>query len=168
MLFAEAAGVGAKDAGPEQILTYLGLYTHRVALSNARLLSVNDTRITLRTRGDGTCTMSADEFIRRFLLHVLPEQFVKIRHYGILAPANVNTRLRRAAKLLAQEPPAASSSSAHLADDVTDTDGELRAESTADSTRPRCPHCGARALIPVGTRRTGYRRPRRNTPPPDT
>ena len=97
-------------AGPEQIVPYLGLYTHRVALSNSRLLSVSDARITFRTRGEGSCTIAPHEFIRRFLLHVLPEQLVKIRHYGLLAPANVNTRLRRAAELLAEQRNAAPSS----------------------------------------------------------
>jgi hypothetical protein len=67
-------------AGPEQIVRYLGLYTHRVAISNARLLDVRDDCITFRTRGQGTCSLPPDEFIRRFLLHVLPDRFVKIRH----------------------------------------------------------------------------------------
>jgi hypothetical protein len=151
--------------GPDQIVTYLGLYTHRVALSDARLLSVSDALVTYRTRGEGNCTITPEEFIRRFLLHVLPEQFVKIRHYGLLAPANVNTRLRRAAELLADQ-----GSTAPLSTDLADsaTDAEHHRESTADPTRPRCPHCGCRALILVGTRRTGYRRPRSNSPPPDT
>ena len=74
-------------AGPEQIISYLGLYTHRVALSNSRLLSVSDAAVTFRTRAEGSCSLTPEEFIRRFLLHVLPAQFVKIRHYGLLAPA---------------------------------------------------------------------------------
>lgn len=153
--------------GPEQILTYLGLYTHRVALSNPRLLSVSDALITFRTRGEGSCTITPDEFIRRFLLHVLPAQYVKIRHYGLLAPAHVNTRLRRAAELLARQHDAAPSST-DLAAAGSDTDGEHHGETTPDPTRPRCPRCGASALIPVGIRRTGYRRPRCHSPPPDT
>jgi DNA-directed RNA polymerase subunit RPC12/RpoP len=153
--------------GPEQIVTYLGLYTHRVALSNARLLSVSGPLITFRTHGEGSCTITPEEFIRRFLLHVLPEQFVKIRHYGLLAPANVNTRLRRAAELLAEQEDTAPSFT-DLADARIDTDAEHHRENTADPARPRCPHCGSRALILVGTRRTGYRRPHSNSPPPDT
>ena len=144
--------------GPEPILTYLGLYTHRVALSNARLLSVSDALITFRTRGDGICTITPHEFIRRFLLHVLPEQFVKIRHYGLLAPANVHTRLRRAEELLAEQRSSAPSSSTDLTDGGADTDAQHNGEATADLARPRCPHCGARTLILVGTRRTGHRR----------
>ncbi len=152
-------------AGPEQIVSYLGLYTHRVALSNSRLLSVSDASITFRTRGEGSCTLPPEEFFRRFLLHVLPAQFVKIRHYGLLAPANVNTRLVRAAELLAKHPPAAAASD--LDDERTAIDAE-QDEITVDPTRPRCPHCGSRALILVGTRRAGYGRPRCNGPPPDT
>jgi len=129
---------------------------------------VGDALVTFRTRGEGICTITPDEFIRRFLLHVLPEQLVKIRHYGLLAPANVSTRLRRAEELLAEQGNAAPSSSTHLADTATDTDGEHHGESTPDPARPRCPRCGSRALILVGTRRTGYRRPRANSPPPDT
>jgi len=59
-------------AGPTPIVNYLGRYTHRVALSNSRLLSITDDAITFRTRGQGTCSLPPDEFIRRFLLHVLP------------------------------------------------------------------------------------------------
>ena len=154
--------------GPEQIVTYLGLYTHRVAISNTRLLSVSDASVTFRTRGEGSCTIAPHEFIRRFLFHVLPAQFVKIRHYGLLAPANVNTRLRRAEELLTEQGTASPSSSTDLADAATDTNGEPHGERTADLSRPRCPRCGASALILVGTRRTGYRRPRCNRPPPDT
>ena len=162
-LRSEASAAGR---GPEQIVTYLGRYTHRVAISNSRLLSVTDTLVTFRTRGEGSCAIAPHEFIRRFLLHVLPEQLVKIRHYGLLAPANVNTRLRRAAELLAGQRNAAPSSidSSHGgADDSAHT-----GEPPPDLARPRCPHCGARTLIPVGTRRSGYRRSRFSTPPPDT
>lgn len=153
--------------GPEQILTYLGLYTHRVALSNARLLSVSDALITFRTRGEGRCAIAPHEFIRRFLLHVLPAQFVKIRHYGLLAPVNVNTRLRRAEELLADHNRAQPLATAP-SDGRADTSGEHNGEITADLARPRCPHCGGRTLVLVGTRRTGYRWPHRRTPPPDT
>jgi Putative transposase/Transposase zinc-binding domain len=151
--------------GPEQIITYLGRYTHRVALSNSRLLSLSDDLITFRTRGKGSCTLPPHELIRRFLLHVLPTQLVKIRHYGLLAPANVNTRLHRAAELLAEQH---SRTTPSTNPDEGIDDGEQRAKSAADSIRPRCPHCGAHALIPVGPRASAYRRPRRNTPPPDT
>lgn len=77
--------------GPEQVLEYIGRYTHRVAISNNRLINVQDGRVTFayrdRKRGDiqRTKTLDADEFIRRFLLHVLPDGFMRIRHFGFLA-----------------------------------------------------------------------------------
>ena len=86
--------------GPEQVIAYLSRYTHRVAISNSRIVSQDDERVVIKTRGDARSAMSPAEFIRRFLLHVLPTGFRKIRHYGLLAPANVNTRRAVAATLL--------------------------------------------------------------------
>lgn len=86
--------------GAEQVVAYLARYTHRVAISDARVLSATDERILVRTRGTDTCSMAPDEFIRRFLLHVLPPGFRKIRHYGLSAPGNVRTRLAAADRLL--------------------------------------------------------------------
>ena len=82
-------------AGPEAVLAYLSRYTHRVAISNRRLLAFDETGVTFRYkdyRRDGaarygTMTLATDEFIRRFLLHVLPKGFHRIRHYGLLASA---------------------------------------------------------------------------------
>jgi len=77
--------------GPEQVLNYLGRYTHRVAISNNRLLDIEDGKITFRWKDyrhndrPRVMTLEADEFIRRFLLHVLPDGFQRIRHYGFLA-----------------------------------------------------------------------------------
>ena len=77
--------------GPEQVLDYLGRYTHRVAISNNRLLSVTDTEVRFRYKDYAhgnrrkVLALEAAEFIRRFLLHVLPAGFMRIRHYGILA-----------------------------------------------------------------------------------
>lgn len=88
------------------LVRYLSLYTHRVAISSSRLLSVDDDTIVFRTRSSGTCTVTPDEFIRRFLLHVLPEGFRKIRHYGLLAPSNVSTRLPIAQRLASLGSPA--------------------------------------------------------------
>lgn len=86
--------------GPEQVIRYLSRYTHRVAISNSRIVSHTDERVVIKTRGDATCTLPPPEFIRRFLLHVLPNGFRKIRHYGLLAPANVNCRLAAARGIL--------------------------------------------------------------------
>jgi hypothetical protein len=80
----------------EHVLKYLGRYTHRVGISNHRLLRVSDGTVTFRTRHRQSETCSAVEFLRRFLRHVLPRGFVRIRHYGLLASRNVPTRLAQA------------------------------------------------------------------------
>ncbi|KYF77921.1 hypothetical protein BE20_07245 [Sorangium cellulosum] len=80
-------------AGPEQVFAYLGRYTHRVGLSNHRLRSMDERGVCFRTRGDKTVTLSAEEFLRRFLLHVLPHRFVKIRHFGLMAACHATTTL---------------------------------------------------------------------------
>lgn len=80
-------------AGPEAVFRYLGRYTHRVGISNQRLISADDDAVTFHTRGEQTATLHPHEFLRRFLQHVLPRGFVKLRHYGLLAPGNVNTKL---------------------------------------------------------------------------
>jgi hypothetical protein len=92
--------------GPAQVLRYLARYTHRVAISNGRLLSLEDGRVRFRWRdsrsGNQIKEMSLDavEFIRRFLLHVLPSGFVKIRHFGFLANCNRKVMVRRCRELL--------------------------------------------------------------------
>lgn len=92
-------------AGPEQVFRYLGRYTHRVGLSNHRLLALSDEGVHFRTRGEGTATLLPDEFIHRFLQHVLPTGFVKIRHFGLMASGNAKTRLEVARRLLEHERP---------------------------------------------------------------
>jgi hypothetical protein len=78
-------------AGPEQVLSYLGRYTHKIAISNHRITAVKNDQVTFtyKDRSDDnqtkTMTIAATEFIRRFLLHVLPHRFMKIRYYGFLA-----------------------------------------------------------------------------------
>ena len=82
------------------VVEYLGRYTHRVAISNSRILSISDGKVSFKWRDykDGSrwkiMTLSATEFIRRFLLHVLPKGFMKIRHYGILGNRDKNKRLK--------------------------------------------------------------------------
>lgn len=78
---------------PDALFRYLGLYTHRVAISNHRLLAVDDDSVTFRTRDKKVCQLDPLEFMRRFLLHVLPPGFVKIRHFGLYAAGNVNSKL---------------------------------------------------------------------------
>ncbi len=87
--------------GAEQVFNYLGRYTHRVGISNQRLRSSDDRGVTFATKDGAAVTLAPHEFIRRFLLHVLPRGFVKIRHFGLLAPANVNGKLASARRLLA-------------------------------------------------------------------
>ena len=92
--------------GAEQVYRYLGRYTHRVAVSNGRLVSLEDGQVRFRYKdyADNSTwkvmQLSAEEFLRRFLLHVLPKRFVRIRHYGLLASRNVSTRLKRCRELL--------------------------------------------------------------------
>jgi predicted Zn-ribbon and HTH transcriptional regulator len=87
-------------AGPVQVFLYLGRYTHRVGLSNQRLRSIDANGITFSTKDGGSVTVSPDEFIRRFLLHVLPRGFFKIRHFGLMASGNATTKLEVARQLL--------------------------------------------------------------------
>lgn len=148
--------------GPAQVVSYLGRYTHRVGLSNARLLAVTEHAVTFRTKHGATCLLTPEEFLRRFLLHVLPPRFVKIRHYGLFAPANIHTRLRRAQELLGPVPePGRDSEQANLA-------APGAAHGPPPPARPLCPHCRTRTLESVGDLgRRGYCR-RLNHPPPDT
>ena len=95
---------------PQTVLDYLGRYTHRVALSNDRILSVQNGQVTLsyRDRKDGdkkkTVSLEAHEFIRRFLLHVLPDGFMRIRHFGFLANRSKKQALAQCRKLLDLDP----------------------------------------------------------------
>jgi hypothetical protein len=90
--------------GPEQVFRYLGRYTHRVGISNRRLVSLDERGVTFRTHGDRTVIVSPCEFLRRFVLHVLPKGFVKIRHHGLMAASHVPTRLAAARRLLEHTP----------------------------------------------------------------
>ena len=102
----------APFAGPEALLAYLSRYTHRVAISNRRLVALDETSVTFQYkdyRREGverrqTMTLAVDEFIRRFLLHVLPKGFHRIRHYGLLASAGRRANVARARELLAAPP----------------------------------------------------------------
>ena len=128
----------APFAGPAAVLAYLSRYTHRVAISNSRLIAFNTGNVTFgckdyRRSGPDrrqVMTLSPDEFIRRFLLHVLPRGFHRIRHYGLLAASSRKTGLDLARRLLAVAPPS---------EDDT-------AEEPAD-TRPPCPCCGGHMVV---------------------
>jgi hypothetical protein len=92
--------------GPEQVLDYLGRYTHRVAISNDRLVRLEDGKVTFRWKDyrqgnkQKLMTLKAEEFIRRFLLHVLPRGFVRIRHFGFLANCHREDKLALCRELL--------------------------------------------------------------------
>ncbi len=90
--------------GAARLFQYLGRYTHRVGLSNQRLVAVTPDAVTFRTKDGRTVTVHPHEFLRRWLLHVLPRGFVKIRHAGLFAPRQVATTLPLARQLLAQRP----------------------------------------------------------------
>ena len=125
-------------AGPEAVLAYLSRYTHRVAISNSRLLRFDEHGVTLRYKDyrrsepdrQQVMTLSADEFIRRFLLHCLPRGFHRIRHYGLLASGTRKAHLERARLLLALAPPTAVEPPAEPPDP-----------------RPPCPCCGGTMII---------------------
>jgi hypothetical protein len=98
-------------AGPEAVLNYVARYTHRVAISNDRLLDINDGKVQFRWKDyrDGnrhkTMTLGADEFIRRFLLHVLPDGFQRIRYFGFLASRYRAEKLALCRQLMEMPPP---------------------------------------------------------------
>ena len=123
--------------GPAHVLQYLGRYTHRVAISNARLVAFDDGMVCFRYKdyadGDRSKVMalSAEEFLRRFLLHVVPRGFVRIRYFGLLANCRRRATLDRCRVVLAAPPPAAAS--------TEPTPITIPAPPTDVH---RCPHCG--------------------------
>ncbi|MCI0656384.1 MAG: transposase, partial [Acidobacteria bacterium] len=133
--------------GPAQVLDYLGRYTHKVALSNHRLLKLEDGNVSFHWK-DYRCnrkkvmTLEATEFLRRFLLHILPEGFVRIRHFGLLANRHRAKNLALCRQLLdapqpapRDEPGPQSSREHHL--ELTGVDLSL------------CPECGLGRLVPI-------------------
>jgi hypothetical protein len=86
--------------GAEQVVRYLGRYTHRIGMSNQRIVSLDDGQVTFRTKNGKRITLPAHEFLARFVQHVLPAGFVKIRHYGLMAPCHATTRLEQARRIL--------------------------------------------------------------------
>jgi hypothetical protein len=123
--------------GPQHVIQYLAHYTHRVAISNGRILRLEDGQVTFRWRDSEhgnqqkVMTLPAVEFMRRFLLHVLPRGFVKIRHFGYLANRTRKSALAVCFALLPTPPTA-----------VTSDQGT----STSQQTRG-CPHCQTGQLL---------------------
>ena len=131
--------------GPAQVLDYLGRYTHRVAISNERILGMDADTVRLRVRDSAhgnrrrTLSVPAQTFIERFLLHVLPKGFKRIRHYGLLAPAGKAAKLAQArAALLAQAPDPVV---------VESVEAFMRRIDRLDSMR--CTHCGKGQFVPT-------------------
>jgi len=134
-------------AAPEAVLACLSRYTHRVAISNSRLLSMDDRGVTFRWKDyrvkDGTpgktrhktMTLGADEFMRRFLLHVLPNRFHRIRHCGLLANGCHKTSIALARTLLGQPNPSPTATE------------DSAAEISEDKPRFVCRHCGAAMIV---------------------
>jgi hypothetical protein len=124
--------------GPEAVLAYLSRYTHRVAIANSRLIAFDEQDVTFKWKNyriEGrdrykTMTLATDEFIRRFLIHVLPKGFHRIRHYGLLAKGSCADNIARARQLLAVAEPECQP-----------------AASAVDPGKPTCPCCGGRMIV---------------------
>jgi Putative transposase/Transposase zinc-binding domain len=129
--------------GPQAVLAYLSCYTHRVAIANSRLVAYDRNGVTFRWKDyrlDGrerfkTMTLPTFEFIRRFLIHVLPSGFHRIRHYGLFASASRSDNIARARELLPTQPPP-----------------QPRQDTPADADEPKtldrpCPCCGGRMIV---------------------
>jgi hypothetical protein len=128
-------------AGAEHVYRYLGRYTHRVGISNQRLRDITDETVTFGTKDGKTVTLSHDEFLRRFLLHILPPRFVKIRHFGLMASCNATTKLETARTLLVAQgapqvdhAPSAAASWQDFYERLTGVDLK------------KCPRCGGRMV----------------------
>jgi len=134
--------------GPAQVLKYLARYTHRVAISNSRLLKVDQRRVTFRykdyadDRHHKVMTLDAIEFLRRFLQHVLPKGFMKIRHYGLLASRHREAKLQRSRQLLL----AVNLATALACAELTLSKSASRIEPAAS---PHCPHCGGQRFLRI-------------------
>jgi hypothetical protein len=138
-------------AGPKSVLAYLSRYTHRVAISNRRLTTFDGRRVTFKVKdyrieGPGrytTMTLDVDEFIRRFLIHVLPKGFHRIRHYGLFAGSNRAQTIDTVRKLLNLAPPAVEETAADASTKAQQTGETHPAQPLAQP----CPCCGGRMFV---------------------
>jgi hypothetical protein len=138
-------------AGPEAVLAYLSRYTHRVAIANSRLLSFDERGVTFKWKDyrnkqrfrHQSMTLTTDEFIRRFLIHVLPSGFHRIRHYGLLANSGRQENLQQVRQLLPEQTDG---------DEAIDNNATERAESKSNETPDPiatylCSSCGGPLVI---------------------
>jgi Putative transposase len=134
--------------GPRDVYRYLGRYTHRIAISNHRLQSFDQRGVCFRTKHGKTVTLKGEEFVRRFLLHVLPKRFVKIRHYGLMA-ARSKARHERACTLLQAAAPAALEAPSPIEGQDSQGDAAPHAASLAPDLvfDNRCPVCLTGTLV---------------------
>jgi hypothetical protein len=143
--------------GPEAVLAYLSRYTHRVAISNSRLISADADAVTFKWKDyriksgvkQNTMRLSTNEFIRRFLIHVLPDGFHRIRHYGFLASSRRKSNIAKVRALLGAQPPK--------------QDDPQAAETIPLTLREPCPDCGGQMRI-IETFRRGQK-PQSRAPP---
>jgi hypothetical protein len=148
-------------AGPAQVLDYVGRYTHRVAISNNRLVSIEAGHVRFRWKdyrnGNRQKTMSlqAGEFIRRFLIHVLPDGFHRIRYYGFLGNCHRARKLELCRELLGMAQPVPAEPLADFRD---------RYEALTGSSLRQCPHCLTGMMVVIGC----IERPGICQPVPDT
>ena len=140
----------APFGGPKQVLEYLGRYTHRVAISNHRLVDMVDDTVAFRWKdyrkdaAQRLMRLDAAEFVRRFLLHVLPKGLQRIRHYGFLSNRSRDTQLAECRRLLSAPPPAAPRSDEQ-------PDYRDRFERITGQSLRQCPHCAVGNMIAVET-----------------
>jgi len=149
------------------VLAYLSRYTHRVAISNRRLIAFDGRQVTFKVKdyrieGPGrytTMTLDTDEFIRRFLIHVLPKGFHRIRHYGLFAGSNRAETIKDVRELLNIDPPAV---------DAADASTKAQQTDETDPAQPLahpCPCCGGRMFV-IETFDPGCQPRHRPTAPP--
>ena len=137
-------------AGPQQVVDYVGRYTHRVAISNHRIVDIEDGQVKFKWRDyrdnnqQKTMPLTADEFIRRFLLHVLPSGFHRIRYYGFLGNRHRKEKLEHCRQLLGMTPAKESSSDSAPPEDYRDRYERLTGRSLRE-----CPVCHRGRMIAV-------------------
>jgi hypothetical protein len=154
-------------SGADGVCRYLARYTHRSAISNRRLLCFDDQQVIFRTRGDKTTCLPPVSFLQRFFAHVLPPGFVRIRHYGLYAAGNVNTRLEQARALLASsisggcEPADVEQLAEHEQPDF------VRIMLRVFGVDPtKCPRCGTRMRCVLSVPRPRFFASPNRSPPP--